>query len=859
MQRNYNLRNRVLGHVLCLTLIGCTALPSKLGMDGDPSLTPQHTSTEPVVALPRNTQSQALDYIPNGIIMGNVGSGKTTLLNKLSNTTHATSGDFGDSVTRELFREPVAHGDHPFRLVDTPGINGEEEVYKHSYLLKSAYEAMPYNSIFVVVPFQNRSALVKNEWLDLTRYVKRYQPNLVLMLSCLDRVIPEERSIAKRNVANLSGKLGIRHTIMYGRDSNPTDLANAMYACMSNTPRIEISVSDEEFFSKFKIYDPGELSVAYNDFKEKSERLLKEYMNFLHKTLPDIQNQDVEEGSEVLDKANLIKAIGLSLDDELKQYITDFEEKYGHTMIELDSYTAHIDMSKKKIEIVDEFLGRTKRFMGWDIMDPNDVRNQIKQCPHCSQFLVKVGCDGITACGDMPRSYDTIDDQGSASWYKYMIKRVDGKLQIVKQTLQTFLPKKEPISKSEVYSFVKRQLKPGAQLGLAGCGGRFDWGTAPFLTGQTFQRVIKELNSTTEQAVENIAKATKKEVKPRSNVEEMGITNEAFSIRREAYERQIDTTIKSDRDRVPTLLQRGTSNLRDDINDTALDTARNHPNSNEQTVSRLSGTTNEAPADNNKAIVENILLVVNYEHREETERLYPLSPETVTDPRINREKQQEIEKRMNLMERDLEVYNHNLQILEALEVQDPTHSNRQLPTFRRGKKRLQDAIASLKSVQVQLQRKCTTAHEALFESIENEDQKAIDILFEDPRLDVNGRYGHNIPLIFGVLSLCMTKKNVEIDVMKTLLIKGADINIKTYNKMTPLHLAVRGVRLKIDHETGENIQDDIMVRLLLNHNADVQATDNNDHTVLRVARDLNSEDGVPNLNVIALLEQAGAR
>ncbi|MHA7878119.1 MAG: GTPase domain-containing protein [Bacteroidota bacterium] len=555
VRKTNNLR---LSYLLLWVFVGCSPLSIKLGMDGDPSLGLREENTTPTIAFPRDTQVQALGYTPNGIIMGNVGCGKTALLNKLSGTSHATSGS-GGSVTRELFREPVSYGNHPFRLVDTPGLSSDEEVYKHSFLLKSAYEAMPYNSIFVVLPYKNRNSLIKNEFSYLTRYVKKYQPNLVLMISHFDMVPEENRHAAERNVASLAERMGIRHTIMYGKYSNPTDLANAMYACMSNTPSIRINVTDEDFFLKFKICDPSELTKACDDFKKKSNKLLAEYS----KKLQSI----AEKVDEDLDLSNLVQAMGFSLSDELDRSIKDFEDQYGITMVEFDNYIAHVEMSKHKIKVVDKFLERIKRVIKWDTMDPSDIRNQIKQCPHCAQFLVKTeGCDGWTTCGNVPKAYDVVQN-GKSTWYNSRVKRVDGELKIYKEEKQTFRPAKS--ANPQDICFVKSHLKPGAQLGVAGCGNRFEWGRTPFLSGNTLKYVIEELNSTTEQAVKNVAHAAQKKTKPKSNVEEMGITDENFSARREAYERQIDTTIKSDRE--------GTTRIRNNMNDASSPSPTSFP------------------------------------------------------------------------------------------------------------------------------------------------------------------------------------------------------------------------------------------------------------------------------------------
>ena len=183
--------------------------------------------------------------------------------------------------------------------------------------------------------------------------------------------------------------------------------------------------------------------------------------------------------------------------------------------------------------------------------------------------------------------------------------------------------------------------------------------------------------------------------------------------------------------------------------------------------------------------LEDRLLVVNEEHETEIEELYPLESETVTDPRVNRKKQQELTHRLSLMERDLATYDRDLQRLETLETQDPDHPNRQLPTFRRGKQLLQDAIASLKSAQVQLQQQCTTAHEALFKTLKDEDQEASMILLDDPRLDVNARDEN---YLLGNSLVHFSARNNNAICLESLIERGADLNKKCGElNQAPLH------------------------------------------------------------------------
>ena len=55
-------------------------------------------------------------------LLGQTGVGKTLMYNKLCNTKHATKYN-KDSLTFEIRKNDVSHGNNKFEIVDTPGNN----------------------------------------------------------------------------------------------------------------------------------------------------------------------------------------------------------------------------------------------------------------------------------------------------------------------------------------------------------------------------------------------------------------------------------------------------------------------------------------------------------------------------------------------------------------------------------------------------------------------------------------------------------------------------------------------------------------------------------------------------------------
>ena len=208
------------------------------------------------------------------------------------------------------------------------------------------------------------------------------------------------------------------------------------------------------------------------------------------------------------------------------------------------------------------------------------------------------------------------------------------------------------------------------------------------------------------------------------------------------------------------------------------------------------------------------------EHVQTVEELYALEEETVLDANRNREKVREVETQLGTMERYKAEYDRDLDRLTTLDQQDTEYASRQLPAFQSAQQRLEDAINSLKSTRVQLQEKCTTAHEVLAKVLRTEGenaQEAIDILLEDPRLEVNDliadvRNGETFSLL----------QVTDLDVTRKLLERGANPNIRNNEGVTPLFYAIG------EHNMPK-------VEALLSAGADVNVRDNIGVTPLHVA------------------------
>ena len=169
---------------------------------------------------------------------------------------------------------------------------------------------------------------------------------------------------------------------------------------------------------------------------------------------------------------------------------------------------------------------------------------------------------------------------------------------------------------------------------------------------------------------------------------------------------------------------------------------------------------------------------VDEHFNQDTQRSCQLPPERATDSIVNSTKSEKLTKLLGQIESHQRVYEQNLQAFNAhLESLDQGKTNTNVHIFRHAHKRLKDAIASLRSAQVQLGCSCTSAHEALFKKFNAGEQEGTQVLLDDPRLDPNARGRINN----GKETLLQTARRTGNEVaVRKLLAKGADPNAKAY-------------------------------------------------------------------------------
>ncbi|CAF1365637.1 unnamed protein product [Adineta ricciae] len=463
----------------------------------------QTTTIMAELLVKHNFVSKKLKYKPCAVIMGRTGAGKTTLVNALCGTDHKSGAGAG-SVTRELYRNDVVHGQHTFSIIDTPGTNSSSETYKHAFLLRQALTSVKINTIFIVTKYDCRFDTMLENCYEVERPVFDYEQKIVVIVSHWDQSKEPEKDYPQ--ICALFEDYC--SSIIFYSDKMPIDqLVESMYTFLSNMVAEQITITDEEFFLKFNVAEIKlQIKDSVNQYRKKADAVFTEYSNLV----VSAKSQPKEEQDEIL------HVVIVEFKNEMESLLQTFRNTRGGRMQELDYYTLYIKLEGENLKRCDEFVEKVVPLMSYNLFDNKDPRNLIKRCPHCELIWFKTeGCDGVTSCGNKDFTH-SFNSSGKLHW-KYILQRIGGKLRLVKQPdiWRASVPKKFDDSVL---------CTPYTKSKGVGCGKMFTWSELPKVEDELILELFRV--KTVEQAKQLIEAGHFKEV-------------------RQNYEKSIDTTFHS--------------------------------------------------------------------------------------------------------------------------------------------------------------------------------------------------------------------------------------------------------------------------------------------------------------------------
>lgn len=365
-------------------------------------------------------------YKPNAILVGLTGAGKTSLGNKLCGTNHNAGAGRG-SVTQQNFRNNVSVGMNSFWLIDTPGTDSSIDTYKHAYLLRKALTSTAISTIFVVVKFENRFEKMVDTFYSLP--VHLFKEKIVVMISHLDLSHNVEKDF--KEICELFAEQcpDVANIIFYSEQSQPNEIADHMFSCISNMSASKLEISDEDFQLKFNTVEATvQIRRSFNEYKRKAQNLAAEYTSY-------IRSDDLEKHGT--DKDDVLHMMIVKFKNELDDMYECFVKEHGGNMTGMNYFTFSIKMQTENVKLCDDFSDAVVPLMSYNLFDNQDPRNLIKQCPNCNLIWYKTeGCDGATTCGN----HGFQSGSSVKAFFNFIMTRVNGRLEIKKIEKETVAP-----------------------------------------------------------------------------------------------------------------------------------------------------------------------------------------------------------------------------------------------------------------------------------------------------------------------------------------------------------------------------------------------------------------------------------
>jgi small GTP-binding protein len=350
---------------------------------------------------------QTLNYRPCAIIIGPTGVGKSTLVNMLCNCNHASEEGDG-SVTRNLHRNTVSHGNYPFSLIDTPGTDSDTEAYEHAVLVKHGLTAGKLNTIFIVCKFDTRYTRIIENFINNMELIDDYKSKIVAIVSHWDQCKDKTKAF---NSLNLSFESYCQNVIYCSSKNRAADIAELMYSCVSNMNSEQLTISDDDFVLKFRVVESSHADIRkhLNDFEKESKRLFAAYSELVPEVMQDAERDDI------------LYTMNICFRNSIQDIIDGIIQKANGKILEIHCFTLHVTLQKKSIEMCDQMAEMVENNMSYSVNDQTDPRNMIKKCPHCGLVWFKVqGCDGETTCGNLPSSANDLGENRNRTLFRYI-------------------------------------------------------------------------------------------------------------------------------------------------------------------------------------------------------------------------------------------------------------------------------------------------------------------------------------------------------------------------------------------------------------------------------------------------------
>lgn len=409
----------------------------------------------------------------NIVLIGEVGSGKTTLFNKLTGYNFETDKNCS-SVTKDVHAAEIDYFDGI--IIDIPGFNDDEDVYKTFELQYRSIRNIPIKTILFVVERRDRISQINKILNDFKVIFENYLDNIIVVITKTEELDNDKKSFF---IKKISEKTSLEKIIFSNNNVDSITIMNKIGDYQRNMNILkEVSPNTIKFAQDFKNISDNNVNIIKNKF-------LKEFNNAL-----EIFDKQFDSSQ---DKA-LKRALYFTFRDYKNNLIEKFYDKVKKEKAISDDIIENVlAFSRIIYSDFDKFREKAEKEMEIILTNYKGEENRFKKCPYCKLVWFKItGCDGKVKCGNR----DKIKDKFYGYYKDYKVKFENNKLEITKFEEEKLDTEKGDeftgLTEEEILENKKLKEKGKPLIRPLGCGSWISWNEMEDVT-DSYNNLLQEI------------------------------------------------------------------------------------------------------------------------------------------------------------------------------------------------------------------------------------------------------------------------------------------------------------------------------------------------------------------------------
>ncbi|CAD8149836.1 unnamed protein product [Paramecium octaurelia] len=416
------------------------------------------------------------------VLLGYVGVGKTSLYNKITQSQEKTSAG-GNQTTLEVFKKKSSYG-AGFLVIDTPGLEPEQNKLDHVAGVLCALSEGPINRIAILIKFARTITIIEQVNRMLIPFMN-YRHMITVIVTVWDYC---EKKVQEETATDIQSRLAeyqINSVMFVGKNDTSVSICQQIDQIIDKSKAENVNLTNTEIFQNFEIVD-------YNDFEFieiwNEQMYFKGYYRKLYYTIKNfIQYLDWQ--NEIL--IDCFYVIAQFVKQSLEITIKKFESSALRCWDYLDE-NDQLKASQIHFQLKNDLFQTYKEII--DILDSKVYKEYqhaqyIKKCKYCGQFWFSLdSCNGESVCGrvDLMEQEETIEE--------FTITYMQEKLKIEHKTV--YLREKQKLYQQNLSQGVEKMVLGNQTIkgSRVGCGRVIEWEKMDTLTEKELREVVSFLD-----------------------------------------------------------------------------------------------------------------------------------------------------------------------------------------------------------------------------------------------------------------------------------------------------------------------------------------------------------------------------